>query len=196
METDDETIHTRLVVNCAGPWATHVAAMVGVDLPIQVHRQPTSLFSGPADYTPGRPCFCDGENRIYYRNAGDAMTRTGVFGVIEDPANPDDFDETIDLEQQRSIRRALHQRGERLRRTTAFGGFSALYDMTPDGHPIISQFPEVDGFWSNCGWSGNGFASAPAVGGCIAQLITGGGSDIDLSMFGWPRPGGTEKMVY
>ena len=58
-EMDDETIRTRVVVNCAGAWAARDATMVSIDLPIRVHRQPTSLFSGPVDYTPGRPCFSD-----------------------------------------------------------------------------------------------------------------------------------------
>ena len=165
VETDHDTIHTRLVVNCAGAWARRVAAMVGVDLPIQAHRQPTCLYRNPQSHTPELPCFSDGVNRIYYRSVGDSMIRAGTFGVMEDPVDTaDDFDETIDIGQLRKMGSALHQRGDKLRRATFFGGFSALYDMTPDGHPIISQFPEVEGFWCNCGWSGNGFAGAPAVG--------------------------------
>ena len=68
------------------------------------------------------------------------------------------------------------------------GGFAAIYDMTPDAHPIIGPVGGVDGFWCNCGWSGNGFASAAAVGGHLAARLAGRASAVDLAMFAWPRP--------
>ena len=70
------------------------------------------------------------------------------------------------------------------------GGFSTLYDMTPDGHPIVGTIEEVEGFWCDCGWSGNGFAPAPSGGRSLAQMIMGRDPDIDLSYFQWPRRSG------
>ena len=67
------------------------------------------------------------------------------------------------------------------------GGFTALYDVMPDGHPVVGEIEAVDGFWCDCGWSGNGFAPAPSCGRSLAQMITGGVPDIDLSYFQWPR---------
>jgi sarcosine oxidase subunit beta len=75
-----------------------------------------------------------------------------------------------------------------MRRGVYAGGFAAIYDMTPDAHPIIGNIGGVAGFWCNCGWSGNGFASAAAVGGHLAARMAGRSSAVDLGMFGWPRP--------
>ena len=58
---------------------------------------------------------------------------------------------------------------------------------TADSHPIVGPMAGVEGFWCDCGWSGNGFASAPASGLSLAQMILGRPVDIDLSFFRWPR---------
>ena len=66
--------------------------------------------------------------------------------------------------------------------------------MTPDAHPIVGE-TEVEGFWNNCGWSGNGFASAPVFGRCLAaEIVASSGRDeIDISAFNWPRPPGIKE---
>jgi sarcosine oxidase subunit beta len=67
-------------------------------------------------------------------------------------------------------------------------GYSGLYDVTPDWHPIISTHPEVEGFFSVVGFSGHGFKLAPAVGEAVAELITEGKSNsADLSLFSADR---------
>jgi len=71
--------------------------------------------------------------------------------------------------------------------TVSLGGFTTLYDITPDGHPIVGPLEEMEGFWCDCGWSGNGFAPAPSGGRSLAQMIMGRDPDIDLSYFQWPR---------
>jgi sarcosine oxidase subunit beta len=78
---------------------------------------------------------------------------------------------------------------------TFAGGFSAIYGMTPDAHPIVSEMPQVKGFWCDCGWSGNGFASAPVLGQCLADQIMGKTSAIDLSAFQWPRAENAKPRV-
>lgn len=180
-------IDTGLVVNCAGAWGDRVAAMVGVSLPIEIHRVPTALYRKPESLRVPGPIISDGINQIYLRNAGEAYLRVARFGWTADRVDPDTYDETLSREQHDDVRRSVEKRVPAMRRTPSVGGFSAIYDMTPDGHPIVGRVGDADGFWCDCGWSGNGFASAPAVGRHIAAAITGGTSEIDLSVFAWPR---------
>ena len=42
--------------------------------------------------------------------------------------------------------------------------------ITPDQHPIIGP-AGPDGFWLDCGFSGTGFKTAPAIGASLAELI-------------------------
>lgn len=187
VETDAGRINTRLVVNCAGAWYDRLAAMAGVQLPIEVRRVSTCLFRRPESMMVEGPILSDGVNRIMLRSVDQTLFRSGLFGSTPDPVDPDSYDESIQSEKIGSFRDALQKRYDGLKQATSFGGFSAVYDMTPDRHPIVGPIGQVEGFWCDCGWSGNGFAGAPAVGRCLAAQIMGEDSDIDLSMFCWPR---------
>jgi sarcosine oxidase subunit beta len=58
------------------------------------------------------------------------------------------------------------------------------YDgITPDQHSIIGA-AGPDGFYLDCGHSGTGFKTAPAVGLCISELILDGAAKtVDISVF-------------
>jgi glycine/D-amino acid oxidase-like deaminating enzyme len=111
--------------------------------------------------------------------------------------DPDDNvdDEPPPASRLRPIHDGLARRFDTAR-SVRYGGFSAVYDMTPDGHPIIGRAESVEGLWHNCGWSGNGFANAPAAGRHVAAMILGQRCELDLTMFSWPRPDGVTRMVY
>lgn len=187
IQTDAGEISTRIVVNCAGSWSDRIAAYAGIQLPIEIHRIPICLFRRPLDMNIENPVYSDGTHGVYLRKTDENIFRSGLFGFDIDPVDPDSYDETISKEQLNVIRKPLNQRFTAINKTYFTGGFSAIYDMSPDGHPIIGMMPEVDGFWCDCGWSGNGFASSPVIGRCLASEITGGKSDIDISYFRWPR---------
>jgi sarcosine oxidase subunit beta len=192
VQTEVGPIYTSTVVNCAGPWSARLAAAIGVDLPIQTHRGGTSLFQRPESLPAGSPILSDGVNQVYFREAGEDLLRASHFGWTHQLVDPDDYDETLAREQLDSLRGDLRKRYRSMQRAVFAGGFSAVYDMTPDAHPIIGNIGGIDGFWCNCGWSGNGFASAAAVGRHLAARMAGNASDVDLSMFEWPRPPGTK----
>ena len=67
-------------------------------------------------------------------------------------------------------------------------GVTGVYDMTPDGRPLLGELPGLAGLVLAAGFSGTGFKISPAVGEAVAALITGrpvpGGVDI-----GSLRPG-------
>lgn len=195
VQTNHGPISTRTVVNCAGPWSARLAAGIGVTLPIEAHSGGTSLFQRPEGIAVGSPILSDGVNQVYLREVSDTVLRASHFGWTKNPVDPDSYDETISARHLRGLREDLTKRFESMRRAIYAGGFSAIYDMTPDAHPIIGNVGGVGGFWCNCGWSGNGFASAAAVGGHLAALIAGKKSAVDLGMFAWPRPPETKKRL-
>jgi glycine/D-amino acid oxidase-like deaminating enzyme len=54
------------------------------------------------------------------------------------------------------------------------GGWSGLFDVTPDWHPILDQVPGIEGLYCAVGFSGHGFKLSPMVGVAMAELITQG----------------------
>ncbi len=67
---------------------------------------------------------------------------------------------------------------------TATGSWAGLYDVTPDGLPVIGEIPGIEGFYCAVGLRGHGFKTAPAVGTILAELVTQGASrTYDISLF-------------
>jgi sarcosine oxidase subunit beta len=61
---------------------------------------------------------------------------------------------------------------------SAHGGYDGI---TPDQHPMLGA-AGPDGFYLDCGHSGTGFKTAPAVGLCMSELILDGmAKTVDLS---------------
>ena len=187
VETAAGSIATPLVVNCGGAWSDRIARMAGISLPIDRQAAPTCLFQRPEEMTTVGPILSDGIHRVYLRAVGDAVYRAAHFGRDERSLDPDGYDQTVPAGQQQMLRDGISARYDAMRRAPYLGGFTALYDMTPDGHPIVGALEQLEGFWCDCGWSGNGFAPAPAAGRSLAAMILGQRPEIPLSDFGWPR---------
>ena len=83
------------------------------------------------------PILSDGVNKVYLRAQGDSVYRAAHFGHAAEAVDVDNYDETVPAHQVRMLRGGLFERYGDMRRTPYLGGFTALYDMTPDGHPIV-----------------------------------------------------------
>ncbi len=68
--------------------------------------------------------------------------------------------------------------------------YAGLRPMTPDGYPILGQEPTAPGIVYACGYSRNGVLIAPLAADCLAALIVGEPSSVDLSAFAVTRFGG------
>jgi sarcosine oxidase subunit beta len=59
--------------------------------------------------------------------------------------------------------------------------------ITPDQHALLGP-AGPDGFYLDCGHSGTGFKTAPAVGLCLSELILDGAArTVDISAFSLDR---------
>jgi sarcosine oxidase, subunit beta len=66
-------------------------------------------------------------------------------------------------------------------------GITGVYDMTPDGRPMLGEWPGLSGLVLATGFSGTGFKISPAVGEAVAALVTGTpvAGSVDIGPF-WP----------
>jgi sarcosine oxidase subunit beta len=84
--------------------------------------------------------------------------------------------------------RLLTHRIPAMERATMARGYRAFDGYSADRHAILGAVPGIDGLYLATAGSGSGFKVAPAVGMCMAELITGGrATTVDITPFGVER---------
>jgi glycine/D-amino acid oxidase-like deaminating enzyme len=166
-------LESRTVVIAAGPWASRLAATVGIQVPVQPCRTQVALFRRPCEFGPARPVYGDFRNQIYFKPTPGEMLHVGNIDPREERAvvDPDDYNEVADRAFVVEMRGKLNRRYAAMRRGISRGGYGALYAVTPDWHPILDRLPGIDGVYCAAGFSGHGFKLSPAVATVISELI-------------------------
>jgi sarcosine oxidase subunit beta len=182
VDTSRGSFDAPIVVDAAGAWAGRVAALAGVEVPLTVWRHDVAYVQRPPDIH-RHPAFIDFENAFYARPEGESLTLV----ALEDGNPVDaDADATVDASAPGFIERAAERLVRRLpefARAGLHSAHSGQDGITPDQHPIIGP-AGPDGFWLDCGYSGTGFKTAPAVGASLAQLIAeGADANDDLAIY-------------
>jgi len=171
VETSQGFFSAPVVVNAAGAWADQFNKMVGLDLPYSTWRHDTMFVVRPRQVRI-HPTVIDFSNEMYFRPEGN-LTLVG----LED-GNPlgESPDNDADHAQKGFVERAIDRLCLRLPAMengllhSAHGGYDGI---TPDQHPMLGA-AGPDGFYLDCGHSGTGFKTAPAVGLCLSELILDG----------------------
>ena len=186
VDTASGTISTGAVLVAAGAWADRLLGPFSIDLGLVPRRIQVAVFRWPvAVPTGGRRhrAVIDTTQRSWLRPEGATSTLIGVERGSR-VADPDDYDETADAGYVAIARDALAARFPAFAAATMRGAWAGMIMQSPDGHPIIDQIPAVEGLWVMTGDSGSSFKTAPAIGICLAEWITGGASRlVDLTPF-------------
>ena len=185
VETSRGTVSSRIVVNCASPWAASVAKLAGIDLPVQPLRR-MLVPSEPFDEFPHTaPMIVDMSNGFHFRPEA-----RGFLLAWNDPEQTPGFNTDFD---PAFVEKILTRAASRV---PCFANlpvnpkraWAGLYEMTPDHHPILGEAPEVPGFFLANGFSGHGVMHAPATGKILSDLILTGKTDlIDAALLGLSR---------
>lgn len=190
VETTKGEIAADVVVCAAGPWSLPLLAPLGIEVPLESQRVQVAVVARPLSMPEqGTFTYVDTAAGIFCRNFGPNRTLVGVGGgEFHDTVDPFDYDERIDPGFERTIIEYLARRMPPMADASFLFGYSGLYDMTPDAHPIIGMAPGVDGLGLMLGFSGAGFKKGPAAGQCMAEmLVFGRSTTLDLSPFGFER---------
>ncbi len=163
-----DIVETSVVVNAAGPYAAKVAELAGLDLPVRPLRRQLFFTEPFKDLPPQFPLTIDLAPGWYMRREGEGLLLAGPQD------RESSFNETVDFAAQEwTAERSLH-RVPVLERARIARGWAGLYEISPDHHAIIGEFPELRGFVCVNGFSGHGFQHSPAAGMVVAELILEG----------------------
>lgn len=191
--SDGTELAVGTLVNAAGPWARGIAAMAGVDLPVEARRRSVFVFDARQPL-PGCPLIID-TSGVWFRPEGYQF----ICGTH--PSADKDLD-GLPLEVDRSQFEEIHWPAlaarvpafEAVRLTNAWAGY---YEYnTVDQNAILGPYPEIANLLFANGFSGHGIQQAPAVGRAIAELIVHGRYlSLDLSIFGFERLAAGRRVV-
>ena len=182
VQTTQGEFYAPVVVNAAGAWAGKLNELAGLNLPYDTWRHDTMFVARPSQIGPTHPTVIDFAHEMYFRPEGN-LTLVG----LED-GNPlgELPDSDTDHAKKGFVERGIDRICQRIpimengALHSAHGGYDGI---TPDQHPMIGA-AGPDGFYLNCGHSGTGFKTSPAVGLCMSELILDGKfKTIDLSIY-------------
>jgi 4-methylaminobutanoate oxidase (formaldehyde-forming) len=188
VQTDAGRIETDVLVIAGGIWAPQVAAMAGVSLvSTPVDHQHAALLAVSGHELPHvMPCFRDPDNLVYGKSEAGGVV---LGGYEADPVArwidgvPWGHTGTSLPPDQARFEPLLAGAARRF----PFMGEAGIVKlvchpdaMTPDANPLVGPVPGVPGLYVAAGLSLNGFGGAGGIGRSLAQLITGGDTDLDL----------------
>jgi sarcosine oxidase len=190
VRTDRGVHDAARVVLAVGPWVRDFVEPEQLPL-FNVYRQVLAWFElepAAVGHTPGAmPVFIWGLNdgRAFYGLPSIDGTREIKVATeeLEHPTGADEASLDVDPAEPRSLHDSLIR--------TRLPGVSArcvraarcLYTVTPDANFIIDELPNLPGVLLVSPCSGHGFKHSAGLGEAIAQRVTTGTSDADLSPF-------------
>ncbi len=175
VETNAGPIDALTVVVMAGPWSDRLLKPLGIEIGLISERAEVAFFDRPSALQAGHPAFSDGITGAYFRPHSFGLLLGGLNSPrTTTPANPDYVDETIDPKFVSDVQARIAARLPGMANARYVRGHAGVFDVTPDRHAVLDRAPGIHGLIIATGFSGTGFALAPAVGACIAELVTDG----------------------
>ena len=187
VRTDRGDIEAEIVVNCAGQWANHLAAKIGVTVPLHSAEHFYVVTDQIDGMRPDFPILRDPDGYTYFKEEVGGL----VVGGFEPDARPwvapdqipypfefqlldEDWDHFSILMDSALVRiPALSDTGIRK-------FYNGPESFTPDNQFILGEAPSVRGFFVGAGFNSVGIATAGGAGRALAEWIIDGEPTVDL----------------
>ena len=182
VRTSGGDIATRLVINCAGPWAASIGRMAGLEIPVLPYRRHIAVTGSFPAVPRSTPMTVDFHTSLYFHPEGD-----GVLMGMSDRTEPPAYVTDVNWDFLEKVFEQAARRAPALASAGVKTAWAGLYESTPDHQAILGPIAEVEGFWCATGFSGHGFMQAPAASLLLTQLLLDKKSEIDISSFAFER---------
>ena len=169
--TDKGAYAADVVINAAGAWASPLARMVGLDLPVRPDSHEGAITEAVARFLEPmvvdiRPAAGSANYYFYQHHTGQI-----VFCITPSPSIwGEDCRETsgfLPMVARRMVDLMPRLASIRVRRT-----WRGLYPMTPDGFPIVGWCEEPEGYLLAGGMCGQGLMLGPGLAELLARMVT------------------------
>jgi sarcosine oxidase subunit beta len=169
VRTSRGAMEAEITIVAAGAWSVVLAASIGLDLPLRVEALQMIRSTAAPAYSLKPVLASVGRklslkqlsSRSFLLGGGWLGSLTGDTSYRLDPRN---------INGNWGEGCAILPKLARERIDRAWCGLEAT---SPDGLPLVGAAPEIGGLFLAVGFSGHGFAIAPAVGRATAHLIAG-----------------------
>lgn len=179
VRTSRGAVSAPIVINATAGWATLVADMAGVRLPVQTFPLQAAVTEPVKPFL--RTVVVSGTLHVYV-----SQTSRGelVFGASVDPFAS--YSTRGSLEFTEGLAGHVLQLMPSLAKLRLLRQWAGLCDMTPDFAPIMGH-TDVDGFLVDVGWGTYGFKAGPVAGEAMAECVATGRTPQIISPFGLDR---------
>jgi sarcosine oxidase subunit beta len=163
VRTNRGDISAPVVVNCTAGWASLIATMAGIRLPISTHPLQAAVTEPVKMFLP--TVVVSGSLHVYV-----SQTDRGelVFGASVDPYPTYSMNGSLDFTEE--LAGHVLELMPAISRMRLLRQWAGLCDMTPDYSPVMG-FTPVDGFLCDVGWGTYGFKAGPVSGEQMAEAI-------------------------
>lgn len=176
------------VINAAGPWATSVANMAGVAVPVSPRRG-FILITEPLPPTVLHKVYA-GEYVAATQSSEEGLqtspviegTQSGTI-LIGSSRERVGFDRTVSLPVLQRLAREAAGLFPVLARAKVMRSYLGFRPYCPDHLPVIGHDERAPGLWHACGHEGAGIGLAVGTAKLMLQAMQGQQPDIDLGAF-------------
>jgi sarcosine oxidase subunit beta len=181
VDTSKGHIDADTVINCSGAYSQIVAKFAGIDLPNWGERHEI-MVTEPVEAGVCPPMLMSFSGNFYIQQ----RPHGAIICGMSPSGHPQDFENRTTWQFITEMSRILNKLLPVTREIRLVRHWAGLYDMTPDGSPIIGE-TDVKNFYHSTGYSGHGFMLAPISGKVLAQQLTGQTPDVDLNTLDYRR---------
>ncbi len=187
VETSAGRVEAEAVVLAAGAWSGRLGRDIGLDLRMRPKAIDTVAVTRPAELREPHMIFIDNVLGNYFRPEAGGLTLVGV-PCQEWEIDPDTLGTGLPPQAASRGAELLTHRIPAMERATLARGYRAFDGYSHDRHAILGRVDGIDGLYVATAFSGSGFKIAPAVGLCMAELITEGrAKTVDIEPFSLRR---------
>jgi 4-methylaminobutanoate oxidase (formaldehyde-forming) len=191
--TTQGDVECEYVVNCTGMWARELGARNGVVIPNQAAEHYYLITDTIEGLDPNAPVFEDPASYGYYREEGGGMM-VGLFEPVAAPWRvegiPADFSFGRIPPDWDRMGPFLEKAMSRVPVTLEAGVrtfFCGPESFTPDLAPAVGEAPGIRNYFVAAGMNSVGVLSAGGLGRVLAEWITTGRPDVDVTGFNVDR---------
>ncbi len=180
VKTNKQNIMAKKMVNAAGPWSKEIAAMVGLNIPINRAFQQVLVTSEIEGVNKDFPVVIFSDIGIGYHEEGKGILTQ--YNRVYDEKMKDS--ENIDYDWFLKHCRIGIERFKQLEDSFPVTEWIGFYDETPDGNPIIGESKAVKSFYNLCGFNGHGFMHGFIAGKLLSEeIIDGCAKTLNIDVF-------------